>query len=161
MADFATAFAALMGNEGGYSGVPSDPGNWTGGRVGAGICIGTIWGLSAPVLVRHGIAATAQAVRAVPKATAFSIAKAEYWDVYQCDEMPDEVAFEVLDAAYNGGHPAQWLQKAVHANVTGKIAAAPLVCLQCADPDKVVMRFIAYRLQYWTQCVSWAADGRG
>ena len=64
MSDFAKAFVALMANEGGLSDVSSDPGNWTGGQIGAGSLIGTHWGLSAPVLVRHGVT-TAEGVAAV------------------------------------------------------------------------------------------------
>lgn len=161
MADFATAFAELLGNEGGFTLNAKDPGNWTGGKVGSGLLIGTVWGLSAPVLVKHGFAANPGAVRAITKAQAEPIAKAEYWDVYLCDEMPQRVAFEVLDIAYNGGHTAEWLQKAVHANVTGKVDSATLVCLECADPDKVVMRLDSYRLTYWTSLGTWPAFGKG
>lgn len=34
--DFDTAFHTLLGHEGGFTEDPRDPGNWTGGRVGAG-----------------------------------------------------------------------------------------------------------------------------
>jgi len=160
MADFTAAFHLLMGNEGGYSQNLHDPGNWTGGAIGKGVCIGTVWGLSAPVLVRHGVAPTPQAVRVVPQSQAFAIAKAEYWDVYQCDAMPQAVAFQVLDAAYNGGHPADWLRMAVGL-APGKVDAATLQALDCHEVGAVVARFIAYRLRYWTSLSSWSEFGKG
>lgn len=44
---FEQAFAFVVGHEGGYGSVLTDPGNWTGGRCGAGECRGTNWGISA------------------------------------------------------------------------------------------------------------------
>ena len=44
---FEQAFAFVAGHEGGYTAAAIDPGNWTGGRCGAGECRGTHWGISA------------------------------------------------------------------------------------------------------------------
>src|ERR1700754_1303632 len=160
MSDFAKAFVALMANEGGLSDVSSDPGNWTGGQIGAGSLIGTHWGLSAPVLVRHGVT-TAEGVAAGTQDQAMQIARAEYWDAYQCDALPQGIAFEVLDAAYNGGHPGKWLQAALGIAVDGQVGPLTVAAANAADGDKVVMRFVASRLEYMTTCANWATAGKG
>lgn len=161
MADFATAYKAVLGNEGGYTVNSKDPGNWTGGKVGVGILIGTIWGMSAPNLSsQFGIATPAQA-RLVTIEQVTPFAKAKYWDAYQCDDMPQIVADEVLDIAYNGGHAADWLQEAVHATVNGKVDSTTLVLLECANPYAVIAHLDGRRLQYWRSLKSWPTFGGG
>lgn len=46
-ASFDTAFAAVVGVEGGYDNSTHDPGNWTGDAVGCGVLRGTKFGISA------------------------------------------------------------------------------------------------------------------
>ena len=131
--DFDEAFQLLIGNEGGYSNNPADPGGET------------MWGVTARVARAHGYTG---AMRDLPLATAKAIAKAEYWDPFKCDQLPPDVRFQVLDAAYNGGSPAKWLQQAAGVSVDGVIGPQTLAALNASDPDKIVMRFDAYRLQY-------------
>ncbi len=131
--DFDEAFQLLIGNEGGYSNNPADPGGET------------MWGVTARVARAHGYTG---AMRDLPLATAKAIAKAEYWDPFKCDQLPPDVRFQVLDAAYNGGAPAKWLQQAAGVSVDGVIGPQTLAALNASDPDKIVMRFDAYRLQY-------------
>ncbi len=146
MQTFDTAFADLIGNEGGYSNNPADPGGET------------MWGVTARVARAHGYAGS---MRELPLSFARAIAKAEYWDAYRCDEIPAQVAFQVLDAAYNGGHPAQWLQQAAVVKVDGDIGPKTLAAVNAADPDDICLRFDAYRLQYLTELPTWPSFGRG
>ena len=44
---FAAAIAMVLAHEGGFQGMPDDPGNWTGGRLGDGTLKGTKFGISA------------------------------------------------------------------------------------------------------------------
>lgn len=162
MGDFTKSFAALMGNEGGLSTVASDPGNWTGGAVGSGALIGTLWGLSAPVLARHGVN-TAAAMATVTQAQAMAIAKAEYWDAVRGDELPDPLAFQVLDAAYHSG-PAkaiQWLRAGVGLSTTGLIDETVMTGIRCALLPNVILRFNAARLGFLASLATWPTFGKG
>jgi lysozyme family protein len=146
MSTFDAAFADLIGNEGGYSNNPADPGGET------------MWGVTARVARANGYPGS---MRDLPLSFARAIAKAEYWDAYRCDEMPSQVAFQVLDAAYNGGHPAQWLQRAVGVAEDGMIGPKTLAAVKAADPLAMCLRFDAYRLQYLTELNTWPTFGKG
>lgn len=130
---FETAFTALMGNEGGYSFNPADPGGET------------MYGVTARVARAHGYTG---AMRDLPIAVAQRIAKITYWDEYQCDQFDGRIGFQIFDAAYNGGHPALWLQKAAGVTADGRIGAQTIGAVRACDPLKIIMRFDAYRLQY-------------
>jgi len=146
MSTFDSSWADLLGNEGGYSNNPDDPGGETN------------WGVTARVARAHGYTG---AMQDLPEATAKQIAKAEYWDRFHCDQLSDELAFQVLDTAYNGGFPAQWLQRAVGVEEDGQIGPATLAALHDANQDKVCLRFNAYRLQYLAAVKVWPTFGRG
>ena len=143
---FADAFAALIGNEGGYSNNPADPGGET------------MWGITKRVAVAHGYAG---AMRDLPLDVARLIAKAEYWDPYSCDGMPAAIAFNVFDTAYNGGLPVRWLQLAAGVTTDGKIGPQTLAAVNAADQGKLALRFNAYRLKYLVALDHWPAFGRG
>lgn len=146
MSAFDDSFKALIGNEGGYSNNPADPGGET------------MWGVTKRVAQAHGYAG---AMRDLPLETAKAIAKAQYWDPFHCDQLPAAVAFQVFDCAYNGGHPAQWLQQAVGVAADGQIGPGTLAAVAAADPDKIIMRFDAYRLKYMASLSSWPTFGKG
>lgn len=146
MSAFDDAFAVLMQNEGGYSNNPRDPGGET------------MWGVTAKVARANGYTG---AMRELPINTAKAIAKAQYWDKYQCDQFDARISFAVFDAAYNGGKPAQWLQQAAGTNADGVIGAMTVGAVRAADPLKIVMRFTAYRLIYLGNLASWADFGHG
>lgn len=146
MTTFDRAFAALIGNEGGYSNNPKDPGGET------------MFGVTARVARAHGYTGP---MRDLPLSFARAIAKAEYWDPYKLDEVPAQIAFQVLDAAYNGGHPAQWLQQAAGVTADGVIGPKTLEAVAAAEPAALCARFDAYRLQYLTDLPTWPTFGRG
>lgn len=154
MTSFDDAFTAVIGVEKGFQDNPADPGNWTGGRVGVGTCRGTKYGISA---ARYPDIDIARLTLDQCKA----LAKRDYWDVFHCDEFDGAIGFQVFDAAYNGGHPAQWLQQSVGVNPDGRIGPATLAAVTAADPVRVVARFDAYRLMYMADCDNWPSFGRG
>lgn len=131
--NFDDAFTLLIGNEGGYVNNPADPGGET------------MWGVTARVARKWGYKG---AMKDLPLSSAKQIAKTEYWDPYQCDQLPPEIAFQVFDTAYNGGHAAQWLQKAVGVDPDGSIGAKTIAAVRATEQHVVIMRFDAYRLQY-------------
>lgn len=146
MSSFDEAFVALMGNEGGYVDNPADPGGET------------MWGITARVARANGYAGE---MRLLPQSTAKQIAKMVYWDPYYCDQYDPRVGFEVFDAAYNGGKPITWLQKAAGVEADGHIGPVTIAAVNRTDPLKVVMRFLAQRLMYMGDLKTWPTFGHG
>lgn len=146
MSTFDSAFAALMVSEGGYSNHPADPGGET------------MFGVTKRVAVANGYAG---AMLNLPLATAKAIAKKEYWDRYQCDSLPDSIAFQIFDCAYNGGKPVQWLQMAAGVIADGSIGPVTIAAVNAADPEKIIMRFNSSRLRYLAALPTWPTFGRG
>jgi lysozyme family protein len=143
---FLQAFAALMGNEGGYSHNPNDPGGET------------MWGVTARVARAWGYTGP---MRDLPLGTARQIAKHLYWDPLRCDEYDPRIAFEMFDANYNGGRPVVWAQQAAGAKADGVIGPKTIAAIKAADPQVFLMRFVAARLRYYTACGGWPTFGRG
>lgn len=143
---FDDAFATLIKNEGGYSNNPADPGGET------------MWGVTKRVAVADGYLGP---MRDMPKERAFSIAKRLYWDPLRCDQYDARVAFQLLDANYNGGHVVLWMQQAAGAHADGAIGPATIAAVQAANPYIFMMRFLAFRLIYFTLCRPWLAFGKG
>lgn len=143
---FAEAFAALIGNEGGYVNNPKDPGGET------------MWGITARVARAHGYTGE---MLDLPLETAQEIARVTYWDPYHCDEFDPRIAFELLDTAYNGGYPIKWLQLAAGTAPDGRLTPASIAAINAADPLRLLARFNAYRLSYYTSLKTWPSFGRG
>ena len=117
-----------------------------------------MWGVTARVARAWGYAG---AMKDLPLDAAKQIAKKNYWDPYQCDQFDMRIGFQVLDAAYNGGHSAQWLQQAAGVTADGVIGALTIAAVRNSDPLKIVMRFAAYRLTYLAKLPTWTSFGRG
>jgi lysozyme family protein len=146
MSAFDDAFTALIGNEGGYSNNPADPGGET------------MWGITARVARGWGYQG---AMKDLPLETAKAIARKFYWDPYQCDQFDPRVSFQIFDAAYNGGHPAQWLQQAAGVAADGSIREITVAAVRAADPLKIVILFNASRILYYTSLGTWESFGKG
>jgi lysozyme family protein len=131
---FDQAFASICGIEGGYSNNPAD----TGGE--------TMYGITERVARANGYDGD---MKSLPLSTAKTIAKSEYWDKYQCDQFDARIGYQVFDAAFNGGHPALWLQKSSGATQDGVIGAGTIAAVRASDPMKIIMRFCAYHAQYY------------
>lgn len=95
-------YAFTATNEGGYSSDPRDAGNWTGGAVGNGTCIGSKYGISAPVLFRDNPSITATIVKNLPTAK-FSLVADSYWKTVMGDLLPSGIDVMVFDYGYNVG----------------------------------------------------------
>jgi len=132
--NFDAAFTALMGNEGGYSNDPADPGGET------------IYGITKRVALKHGYTGE---MKDLPLDLAKSIAKAEYWDPIDGDGLASGLDFTVFDACYNSGESRakEWLAKAI--TKEGELA------------DPIIMRFSAYRLLFMCDLKTWPNFGRG
>ncbi|OYV74694.1 MAG: hypothetical protein B7Z66_15585 [Chromatiales bacterium 21-64-14] len=140
MDNFLAAWQDVLGNEGGYSNNPADPGG------------ATMYGVTQRVARRYGYMGD---MRDLPLSMAQDIARSEYWNPYQCDKFDPRVAFQVFDTAYNGGEPVKWLQQ------DGIMGPKTVTAVNLTPALVVVMRFCAYRLQYYTSLKGWPTFGKG
>lgn len=140
---FDRCFAETVGEEGGFSADPDDPGNWTGGAVGLGACRGTKYGISAAAYPGVDIAS-------LSLADAKAIYARDYWATIQGDRLPPALAMLVFDAAVNDGvsAAARWLQGVVGADADGVIGPATLgaVARDAQNLKSLCARFQAARL---------------
>ena len=105
-----------------------------------------MYGITERVARAHGYTGDMQSL---PLALAQQIAKSDYWDAFHCDQFDPRIGYLIFDAAYNGGHPAQWLQAAAGATVDGVIGAQTVAAVRSVDPLKIMMRFNASHAEYY------------
>ena len=143
-ANLAACFQATMAWEGGgvLSLARSDPGNWTGNRVGAGTLRGTKWGVAAGSHPGLDIAN-------VTKEQAREIFAREYWAPVAADALPAGLDHCVVDHAYNSG-----ARNAVHLMAKGGIAPA-------SEPLSAIKAFSRLRLSFLRGLRTWRAFGPG
>jgi lysozyme family protein len=137
---FDEAWLQLVGNEGGYSNNPDDPGGET------------MWGITRRVAIANGYTGP---MRQLPIDVARSIAKRLYWDPLHCDQYDPRIAFQLLDANYNGGHAVLWMQQAAGVPADGILGPRTIAAVRAAEPHQFIMRFIAHRLAYLTVTKPW------
>lgn len=87
-------------------------------------------------------------MRHLPLETAQAIARSEYFDRYQCGQLPAPLALLVFDTAYNGGKPVKWLQIAVGTDADGIIGAKTIAAARAADPHRTAALMCAQRMRY-------------
>ncbi|WP_310601423.1 glycosyl hydrolase 108 family protein [Desulfobulbus sp.] len=145
--NFDRAFTDLLGNEGGYSNHPNDPGGET------------MWGITAGTARRAGYTGP---MKTMPVEVARKIYRERYWNP-AFDRMPYEVAFQCFDAAVNSGPvvAVRWLQEAVGVAADGIIGPVTMAAVAKADPLAIVISFNAARLSFLTSLPTWATFGRG
>lgn len=145
---FDEAFELLMGNEGSYSNHPDDPGSET------------MWGITARVARQAGYIG---AMKELPRETAKTIARNQYWIAVRAESLPDAVRFDVFDTAYNSGvkRAVQMLQRAAAVSDDGIIGPRTLSAVQEAKPARLSMRFNSERLLYLTSLPTWPTFGKG
>jgi lysozyme family protein len=136
---FAAALAIVLAHEGGYQAMPDDPGNWTGGKVGAGELKGTKFGLSAATYPALDIAALTEAAAA-------PIYRRDWWDRFGLGRLPPSIAAKVFDAAVNIGidEAVRALQRALRAarairiEEDGRLGPATLAAVRATAADAVL-----------------------
>lgn len=146
----------LLSHEGGYSADRNDPGNWTGGRVGAGELRGTKFGIAANTYPTLDI-------KGLTRAKAIEIYRRDFWQASRADRLPPVVGFQLLDAAVNSGirQATRWLQRAVGVADDGVIGPITLAAIKRTDPNDIVLLFNAERLDFMTRLNNWTHHGRG
>lgn len=156
MDNFARCFAFTLGAEGGYSNNPGDPGNWTGGQVGAGELRGTKYGVSASAYPKLDIAN-------LTETQAEEIYRRDYWAVLHGDALPMAVALVAFDAAVNAGprRAVTWLQLASGQKADGVLGPATLAALNQAEPVTLAREALVRRLEFSTHLATWPSFGLG
>ncbi len=100
-------------------------------------------------------------MRDLPIRLAKAIAKKRYWDKVWGDQYDPEVTFDVFDAIYNGGPAIRWIQSAAGTPVDGMMGAATVAAIRAANPQKLIMRFNADRIEYLANLKIWPGFGKG
>jgi len=158
MEAFERAFTFVIDNEGGYTANSADPGNWTGGKCGAGECRGTNWGISAAAYPQLDI-------RALTEAKAGEIYRRDYWDRAGCRQLLPPLALLVFDAAVNNGvgRAVRWLQAVLGVPQDGVIGPAMLAALEKRGRQDTALcaEFQARRLVFMTGLPTWRTFGAG
>ncbi|MDE2344638.1 MAG: secretion activator protein [Betaproteobacteria bacterium] len=141
-ANFDPSYDFTVGQEGRLSTDKSDPGNWTGGKVGSGEFVGTWYGLSAAVYGAGVVNFTIDQVKAAYRR--------DYWNACQCDQLPAGVDLVAFDGAVNSG-PGQsekWIQAAVGAAQDGVIGPMTLAAIAAKDPRDIINAACDARLAF-------------
>lgn len=146
----------LLSHEGGYSNDRNDPGNWTGGRVGAGKLKGTKFGIAANTYPELDIAG-------LTWADAVKIYRRDFWQAIGADALPASVAYSALDGAINSGvqQSVRWLQRAAGVADDGRFGPATQAAIERTQPHDLVLRYNAERLEFMTRLRAWDNFGRG
>ncbi|SAL59765.1 putative Peptidoglycan domain protein [Caballeronia peredens] len=156
MSSFDDAFAALLGNEGGFTADAKDRGNWTSGQVGVGQLKGTKYGISAmsyPDLDIKNLTLDA----------AKQIYKRDYWNPFGGDLLAPALAFQVFDGAVNSGvvQSIKWLQQAVHVSADGVLGPVTKAAVDNHPSATVVAAYNGYRLKFMVSAKTWSTYSSG
>lgn len=138
--DFDGCFSAVVGMEGGYSTDPADPGNWTGGVVGSGVCRGTKYGISAASFPSLDIAG-------LTLGQAKALYRVRYWRPIGGDALAPEAALVVFDGAVNQGvgTAARILQAACGVGQDGVVGPITIAAAGSAVAGTLVAEIAARR----------------
>ncbi|HVI60127.1 MAG TPA: glycosyl hydrolase 108 family protein [Luteimonas sp.] len=141
---FATFIDRVLSHEGGYVFDKRDPGGET------------QWGISKRSY-------PALNIKALTRDQAVAIYRRDFWDAQQCDKLPKAVAFQLLDAVINhgAGNAVRWLQAAAGVVADGAIGPLTLAAARRADPNDLLLRFNAARLEFYASLKTFDHFGRG
>ncbi len=154
--NFDTVFERVIGHEGGYSDDPRDPGNWTGGRCGVGKMLGTKYGLAANTYPDLDI-------KNLTLDQAKAIYHHDWWIALGMERFSPAMQYQVFDAAFNHGmrNASKIYQRAVGANDDGIIGPKTLAMASKLSEDDRLLRFLSYRLKFYTSLKTFETFGRG
>jgi lysozyme family protein len=165
MSHLTDCLAFTFTQEGGYQHLPGDSGNWTGGRVGVGVLVGTNMGISAPVLAhwRQGGVITAADMENLSRDEATAIAGALFGNPLRIEDLPPGPDLMTFELAWGSGlrFGAQTLQNAVGAPADGFIGPTTVAAAQAADAGAVIIAIDAAVRRYDQSLQAWAEFGDG
>lgn len=145
------AFPFVVDTEKGFQCDPEDPGNWTGGKVGAGRLVGTKFGISAAAYPHLDIPN-------ITIETSQVLAKQDYWDLFQGDSLAFPLSISMFDFGYNAGvHEAIIvLQRCLALPEHGQIDALTVQALTTRDPRALAQQYYVERMGAYQQMKNWA-----
>lgn len=143
-------------HEGGFSDNARDPGNWTGGKVGVGVLLGTKFGIAANTYPTLDI-------RNLTWEQAKVIYERDYWIPAHCDELPGMVKHLHFDATVNSGagNSIRWLQRAAKVADDGAWGPITSEAVRCTDPVSLALRALSHRQHFMTRLSNWPDASRG
>ncbi|HTJ89044.1 MAG TPA: glycosyl hydrolase 108 family protein [Acidocella sp.] len=156
ISNFSACWAFSAQQEGGYTSNPADPGNWTGGACGVGVCTGTAFGISAAAYPHMDI-------KALTEAQAGIIMKADYWDKVNGDELPAGIDLVVFDFGINAGPgtSAMQLQGLLRVEQDCDIGPVTLAALARHDPAWVIAALTLSHQAYYRRLPAFGEFGNG
>lgn len=156
MTAFEQAYALTLRQEGGMSIAANDPGNWTGGAIGAGILRGTKFGISAAAFPTLDI-------QSLTIEQAKKLYRQRYWITIGADALSPPVAGLLFDAAVNQGPycAAVGLQSAVMQPLDGLVGPRTLAAARVIDPAELHSAIAAFRDTRYRQSPNFSRFGRG
>lgn len=142
--NFDQAFDRLMGNEGGYVNLPSDPGGET------------QWGISKRSYPDLDI-------KALTRDDAKAIYLRDFWQRASMDQLDPALAFQVFDIAVNSGieTAVRMLQRAAGVADDGHIGPLTVAAVKAKSVTDMVMLLTAERLDFWRKLSTWPTFGKG
>lgn len=134
----------ILGHEGGYTRGDGDPGGET------------RWGVSKRSYPHLDI-------KNLTIEQAADIYLRDYLAPLEANQLPDSVAFQLLDFAINSGvdRAKVSLQRAVGVREDGDIGPATLAAVRRHTEAEVIMRLLAVRLEFMTGLSVWPQFGKG
>lgn len=134
----------ILSHEGGYVNHPNDPGGET------------KWGIARRSYPSVDIAN-------LTRVQAIEIYKRDFWLPLQAWKLPQDFAFQALDAAVNhgAGNALRWIQRAVGVADDGHIGPHSLLAIQRMSGADLVLLFNAERLEFYTKLSTWPTFGKG
>jgi lysozyme family protein len=104
-----------------------------------------------------------QTGEALTREDAKAIYLRDFWLRGQMDKLPPSVAFQAFDFAVNSGIETalRKLQSAVGVADDGHIGPITLAALQAMHPAKIIMLYVAERIDFWRKLKNWPRAGNG
>lgn len=145
---FLDIFNRLIGYEGGYVNDPRDPGGETN------------WGITKRTAQANGYTGN---MKTMTRQQAYEIYYRAFWLRYNCEQMPDAVAYQFFDAAVNHGfgNASRMLQRAVGVLDDGIIGKYSLEAINRNPISDTLMVLNGERLNFYIRLKNFDRYGKG
>ena len=145
---FQKIFDRLIGHEGGYVNDSRDPGGETN------------WGVTKRTAQANGYTGD---MKTMTRQQAYEIYHRAFWVRYQCDQMPQAIAYQFFDAAVNHGfgNASRMLQRAVGVLDDGIIGKYSLEAINRNPISDTLMVLNGERLNFYIRLKNFDRYGKG
>lgn len=161
--NFDASLRLVLKHEGGFVNHPRDPG----GATKYGITQRTLADWRSRHGTRHTI--SAEDVKALTRAEAAAIYRANYWDAIRGDDLPAGVDYAVFDFAVNSGPSSavKFLQWAINSTMhfslalDGRIGPRTIEAAKLISPEDLIRTLCKFRLDWLKTLSAWGTFGLG